>query len=120
MILTITNQTLVALGKGNVRRGGTVTLVVGDDFNAVVGPETDTRVGGTQVYTLVFAHFAHLINQSPLCNPLSLWHLPVAKFAPTLQSTLWLQLHPNGAQLIRKRQRTDTDSTFKDVLGRHF
>jgi hypothetical protein len=48
--LTITDQTLVALGESNVRRGSTVTLVVGDDFNAVIGPETDTRVGGTQVW----------------------------------------------------------------------
>lgn len=33
--------------ESDVRRGGSVTLVVGDDFDSIVLPETNTRIGGT-------------------------------------------------------------------------
>ena len=39
----ITDETL-ALGEGDVRGGGTVTLVVGNNFNTVILPDTDTTV----------------------------------------------------------------------------
>ena len=44
----ITNQTL-GVGEGNEGWGGPVALVVGDDLNAIVLPDTDARVGGAQV-----------------------------------------------------------------------
>ena len=77
---TITNETLVT--EGNVRRGGTITLVVGDDFDTVILPvqsvqrpcylsliqsssvakghlpNGDTRVGRAQVNTDSLDHFA--------------------------------------------------------------
>lgn len=46
----ITNETL-GVGEGNERRGGAVTLVVGNDLNAVIAVDTNTRVGGTQINT---------------------------------------------------------------------
>mmetsp|Transcript_7714 Transcript_7714/g.23772 ORF Transcript_7714/g.23772 Transcript_7714/m.23772 type:complete len:316 (+) Transcript_7714:1455-2402(+) len=46
----VTDQTL-GVGEGDVRRGGTVTLVVGDHFAAIVLPDSHTRVGGTQIDT---------------------------------------------------------------------
>jgi len=45
----ISDKTLV-LGKGDVRRCNTVTLVVGDDFNTSVLVHTDTRVSGSKIY----------------------------------------------------------------------
>lgn len=45
----ITNETF-ALGESDVRGGGAVTLVVGNDFDTLIDPPTDTRVGGTKVY----------------------------------------------------------------------
>lgn len=40
-----------AFSETDVRRGGSVTLIVGDDFDSVVHPDTDTRVGGTEIDT---------------------------------------------------------------------
>mmetsp|Transcript_839 Transcript_839/g.2113 ORF Transcript_839/g.2113 Transcript_839/m.2113 type:complete len:239 (-) Transcript_839:142-858(-) len=37
------------LGESNVRRCGTVTLVVGNDFDTVILPDTNTRVGGSKI-----------------------------------------------------------------------
>ena len=44
----IADETL-GLGKGDVRRCGTITLVVCDDLDAVVLPDTDAGVGGAEV-----------------------------------------------------------------------
>ena len=44
----ISDQTLV-VGEGDIRRGGSVTLVVGNDFNTVVLPDTDATEGTDQV-----------------------------------------------------------------------
>ena len=41
----VSDQSLT-LGEGDVRRGGPVTLVVGDDLNTVILPQTDTSEGG--------------------------------------------------------------------------
>ena len=46
----ITNQTL-RVGESDIRGGGTVTLVVGNDLNAIVLPVPNARVGGTQINT---------------------------------------------------------------------
>mmetsp|Transcript_13657 Transcript_13657/g.16416 ORF Transcript_13657/g.16416 Transcript_13657/m.16416 type:complete len:685 (-) Transcript_13657:65-2119(-) len=46
----ITNQTL-AIGEGDVGRGGAVTLVVGNDFNTIILPHADAGIGSTQVDT---------------------------------------------------------------------
>ena len=48
----LTNKTLVT-GEGDVRRGNTVTLVVGNDLDATILHDTDTGVRGTQIDTLV-------------------------------------------------------------------
>ena len=40
----IADEALV-VGEGDIRGGGTVTLVVGDDLNTIVLPDTDTAVG---------------------------------------------------------------------------
>ena len=45
---SISNKTL-SLVEGNVGRGGTVSLVVGDDLNAVVLPNANARVSGSEV-----------------------------------------------------------------------
>jgi hypothetical protein len=45
---SVSNQTLI-FSKGNVGWGGVETLIVGDDLNLVVNPDTDARVGGAQV-----------------------------------------------------------------------
>jgi hypothetical protein len=46
----VTDETL-RLSEGNVGRGGPVTLVVGDDLDTVVLPDTDARVGGSEIDT---------------------------------------------------------------------
>lgn len=44
----ITDETL-GVSESDVRRRGSVPLVVGDDFNAVMLPHTDARVGGSEI-----------------------------------------------------------------------
>jgi len=44
----ISNKTF-SLGESNIRRGGTVTLVVGNDFDTVILPDSDTGVGGSKI-----------------------------------------------------------------------
>ena len=51
----ITDQTL-SVCETDVRRRRTVTLVVGDNLNTVVLPDSHTRVGGTQINTNSFCH----------------------------------------------------------------
>ena len=46
----ISNETL-GLSEGNVGRSGAVTLVISDDFDTVVLPDTHARVGGTEIDT---------------------------------------------------------------------
>ena len=62
----VTNQTLI-VGEGDIGWGGSVTLVVGDDFDTIVLPDTDAtekkyemehmeqtgnlRVGGAEIDT---------------------------------------------------------------------
>lgn len=44
----ITNESLRVV-ESDIRRGGSVTLVVGNDFDSVVLPDSDTGVGGTEI-----------------------------------------------------------------------
>ena len=44
----IADQAL-AVGEANIRRGGAVALVVGDDLDTLVLPEADARVGRAEV-----------------------------------------------------------------------
>ena len=44
----VTDETL-RVGKGDVGRSRAVTLVVGNDLDTVILPDTDARVGGAQV-----------------------------------------------------------------------
>ena len=44
----VTDETL-RVGEGDVGRGRAVTLVVGNDLDTVILPDTDARVGGAQV-----------------------------------------------------------------------
>ena len=46
----VTDQTF-CVGEGNERWGGSVALVVGNDFNTVIAEDTHARVRGTQVDT---------------------------------------------------------------------
>lgn len=47
---SITNESLRVV-EGDIRWGGSVTLVVGNDFDSVVLPDTDTGVGCCEVST---------------------------------------------------------------------
>ena len=40
----IADQTFI-VGKGDIGRGCSITLIIGDDLNAIVLPHTDTPVG---------------------------------------------------------------------------
>mmetsp|Transcript_20083 Transcript_20083/g.17204 ORF Transcript_20083/g.17204 Transcript_20083/m.17204 type:complete len:133 (-) Transcript_20083:7-405(-) len=61
---SITNQ-FFSIGETNIRRSGSVTLVVGNDFDSIIHPDTNARVSGTKINTngssitglLFFAHF---------------------------------------------------------------
>jgi hypothetical protein len=52
----ITDKTF-SLGKGNVGRGRTVTLVVGNDFHAIILPDTDTTVGRSEIDSDTFSGY---------------------------------------------------------------
>eukprot|EP00162_Nutomonas_longa_P016105 comp22482_c0_seq2/m.55724 comp22482_c0_seq2/g.55724 ORF comp22482_c0_seq2/g.55724 comp22482_c0_seq2/m.55724 type:complete len:264 (+) comp22482_c0_seq2:1256-2047(+) len=54
----VTDETL-GVSEGNVRRGRAVTLVVGNDLNAIVLPHTDTRVGCAKVNSDSWAVVRH-------------------------------------------------------------
>jgi hypothetical protein len=45
---SITNESLRVV-ESDIRWGGSVTLVVGNDFDSVVLPDSDTGVGGTEI-----------------------------------------------------------------------
>ena len=47
-----------SLGEGNIRRGGTVTLVVGNDFDTVILPDSDTGVGGSKINSDGFSGYS--------------------------------------------------------------
>jgi hypothetical protein len=47
---SIPDETL-AVSESNVGRSGAVALIVGDDFDAVMLPNTDARVGCTEIDT---------------------------------------------------------------------
>jgi len=44
----IPNQTL-GLREGNVGGSGAVSLVIGDDFDTIILPDADARVGGAEI-----------------------------------------------------------------------
>jgi len=46
----ISDETLL-FGEGNVRGGGVDTLIVGNDFDLIVLPDSDAGVGGTEIDT---------------------------------------------------------------------
>jgi len=46
----ITDKSFV-FSETDVRRSGSVTLIVGNDFNSIIDPDTDTGVGGTEINT---------------------------------------------------------------------
>mmetsp|Transcript_28898 Transcript_28898/g.63711 ORF Transcript_28898/g.63711 Transcript_28898/m.63711 type:complete len:138 (-) Transcript_28898:56-469(-) len=50
VLSSITNQTL-SLSEGHVGRGGAVTLVICNDLNTVILPDTHAAVGGAQINT---------------------------------------------------------------------
>jgi hypothetical protein len=52
----ITDNTF-SLGESNVRWSRTVTLVVGNDFHAIILPDTDTTVGRTEIDTYTFSGY---------------------------------------------------------------
>ena len=41
VLCSITNEALI-FGEGDVGRGGPIALVVGDDLNSIILPDTDT------------------------------------------------------------------------------
>ena len=47
----ISNQSL-GIRESNIRRGGSVSLIVGNDLDSVISEVTDTRVGGSQIDSL--------------------------------------------------------------------
>lgn len=47
--------------KGDIRRSGSVSLVIGDDFDSVILPDSDTGVSGTEIDSDSFGCVAHLL-----------------------------------------------------------
>jgi hypothetical protein len=48
VLRSISNQSL-SVCESDIRRSGSVSLVVGNDFNSVVLPDSDTRIGRSEV-----------------------------------------------------------------------
>ena len=48
VLSSITNQTL-GVGESNIGRSSPVTLVIGNDLNTVMLPDTNARVGGSEI-----------------------------------------------------------------------
>jgi hypothetical protein len=69
----ITNQSF-GVGEGYVRGGGTVTLVIGDDLNLIIYPNTHTRVGGSEVDSYGWS-FVSFVSHSLNCNLIYLCNL---------------------------------------------
>jgi len=55
----ISNKTLL-LSEGNVRGGGVETLIVGDDFDLIILPDSDTGVSCTEIDTYSKRFWCHL------------------------------------------------------------
>lgn len=49
LVLSGISDESFGIGEGDIRGCGTVALIVGDDFDAVVLPDSDAGVGGAQV-----------------------------------------------------------------------
>jgi len=49
LILSRVSDESLILGEGNIRWGGVKTLIVGDDFNLVIHPNSDAGVGGSKI-----------------------------------------------------------------------
>jgi hypothetical protein len=64
----ITDKSLFLI-ESNIGRGGSVALVIGNNFNSFILPDTDTGVGGTQIDSNGFALyflFTHFLNNIQL------------------------------------------------------
>jgi hypothetical protein len=55
---SITDESF-GFGEGDIRRSGSVTLIIGDDFDSVILPDSDTRVGGSEIDSDSFRSVAH-------------------------------------------------------------
>jgi hypothetical protein len=53
---SISNETL-SVGEGDVGRSCSVSLIVGDDFDTIVLPDTDAGVGCSEIDTNCLGHF---------------------------------------------------------------
>nr|QES95443.1 heat shock 70 kDa protein [Philasterides dicentrarchi] len=49
LVLSGISDQSFSFGEGDIRRSGSVSLVVGNDFNSIVLPNSDTRVSGSQI-----------------------------------------------------------------------
>lgn len=49
LILRGVTDVTLGVGEGDIRGGGAITLVVGDDLDTVVLPGNDIRVGGSEI-----------------------------------------------------------------------
>jgi hypothetical protein len=55
---SITDESL-SFGEGDIRWSGSVTLIIGDDFNPVILPDSDTGVSGSEIDSDGFGSVAH-------------------------------------------------------------
>ena len=65
LILSCVSDESFSLCESDVRWGGSVSLIVGDDFNSFVLPDAYTRVGCSEINTNGFAYwffFSHSLN----------------------------------------------------------
>jgi hypothetical protein len=77
-------------GESNIRRGGSVSLIIGNDIHSLVLPDTHTGVSGSQIYSyggafyrLLFTHFIILNYTRISFPPIYTYHIKETSNIPS-------------------------------------